>query len=174
VTVQAKEGTPKAVLKPADDELAVVRIVRIAAVKSPDVGRPPGDTGKSHVQTGRKLGRQRLERRSDVTRPNGRAVALAARPGRAAERENLFRTGVAHTFVHAACVIERIPVDGRRARAGMETKVLGLPWIDLGLAGVEPEDIDAELVVVLAQFPPQVRAGLRIRRVVERDRRRDG
>jgi hypothetical protein len=45
---------------------------------------------------------------------------------------------------------------------------------DLGLAGVEPEDADAELVVVLAQLLPQVFACLRVRRVVEGDRRRDG
>jgi len=49
-------------------------------------------------------------------------------------------------------VIERIAVDDRWAGAGMELQVAGLAGLDLGLAGVEPEHVDPERVVVVRSF----------------------
>ena len=110
----------------------------------------------------------------DVAGPDGGAVALASRPGGAAEGDDLVLARGAHAVVHAAGVVAAgsgspPPVPDRRGSAAL----LGVAGADLGLAGVEPENADAEVVVVLPQLLPEVVAGGGVGRVVEGDRRSD-
>src|SRR4029079_6415833 len=91
-----------------------------SAVQPADVGRPPRDSRERHVQARRNLRCKRLECRSDVSRPDGGAEALAAGPGGPAEREDLIRTRSAHSLVDASSVIEWIPVDDCGAGPGVE------------------------------------------------------
>jgi hypothetical protein len=53
---QRAEGTE---LEQADDQLAEIRVGRVAAVEAADVGRPPGNPGEADVQAGTDLLTQR-------------------------------------------------------------------------------------------------------------------
>ena len=80
VAVQPEQRAERAVLEPADHQLAVLRVERVAAVEAADVGGPPRDAADRDVQPGTDLRAQAREGGGDVTGPQGRAVPLAARP----------------------------------------------------------------------------------------------
>ena len=70
VAVQAKNRAKERILEPAHDQLTEILRADIAAVETTNVTRPPGDAAHGHIQAGPHLRLQRLESRSDVSRPD--------------------------------------------------------------------------------------------------------
>jgi len=52
VAVQTEQGAERAVLEPANDQLAVRGVFRVATVEAADVGGPPRDAGDADRQAG--------------------------------------------------------------------------------------------------------------------------
>jgi hypothetical protein len=59
--VQPHQRGERAELEPADHDLAVRRVVRVAAVEAADVGVPPRDAGQRGVEARRDLAAQGRE-----------------------------------------------------------------------------------------------------------------
>ncbi len=50
VSMQAEYGTERAELEPAHQQFAVFGIILVAAMKTADICRPPGDASHAHAQ----------------------------------------------------------------------------------------------------------------------------
>src|SRR5215469_9469471 len=77
-------------LEPANEQLAVRRIVGIPTDKPANVGRPVGKTGKFKVQTRRDLPLKGDPVGIDIARPGCTRIPLASRKRRPREDEHTF------------------------------------------------------------------------------------
>src|SRR4051794_19961494 len=82
-------------LKPADEELAIVGVVRLAAEESADIRVPVGNAGRAKVESGGDLPAKRLPVAADVAGPADRAVTLLPGPCGASEYQRAFLRKVA-------------------------------------------------------------------------------
>ena len=164
--VQPADRREHAELEPAHDELAEARGGDVPALEAADVRGPPRNAGQPDVQPGRDLAPQVVERGVDVTGPDQRAVALAARPGGPAEQDDLVLLLVAHALEEALGVQQRVDVPDLQAGAEVVAQVARLLGPQLRLAGVQPPGADSVGVVAPLGLLPYERAGPGVGRVV--------
>ena len=74
-----------------------------------------------------------------------------------------------HALVDGAGVVRGVAVEHLGSRAGGQAQVVDVAGIDLGLAGVQPEDFDAVAVIIGLELPPEKAAGVGVGGVVERN-----
>ena len=84
--VHTQDRVERAVLKPADEQLAIGGIVGIAGDEAADIGGPVRNAGEGKVQTGGNLAAEAEPVGIDVARPCGDSIALD--PAKA-ERERM-------------------------------------------------------------------------------------
>ena len=96
VTVETEYRAESAPLEPADQAFPEVLVMDVAAVKAADVGSPPGNAGKTHIQTDAQLIPHGAEAGLNVSGPHQRAVFLTSGPGAAQQIDHLFLTGFCH------------------------------------------------------------------------------
>ena len=113
-----------------------------------DVGGPPWDAREGDVEPGPDLGRQGLEGGGDVARPQGRPPALATGPRRADQADHLGLADRVHALIDGPGVVGGVAVEHLGPRAGCQAQVVDVAGPYLGLAGVQPEDLDAVAVVI--------------------------
>ena len=113
------------------------------------------------------LASQRVPGRRDVGRPDGRAVALAPGPCRAAQDERRILAHGREPVVKRLGVAQGIEPGDLEAVAQGVARVVLLEGEEFGLAGVEPEGADAVPHVAFAHLLPEVAPRLRVGRVVE-------
>src|SRR5271165_4932040 len=102
--MSAEDGTKRAVLKPADENLLVTGVVGIATLKAADIGRPVGKTGHREIQPSRNLPPQRIKRGRYVSIPRSRRMPLLAQKRRPRQNEHpLFVSGSPLSFIHRFC-----------------------------------------------------------------------
>src|ERR1700686_383916 len=86
--MQPENGAECAVFEPADEQLAIRGIVRIADDEAADIGGPIRDPGDFKIETGGNLARKAEPVRFHVTGPSGNGVALDARESGARKNED--------------------------------------------------------------------------------------
>ena len=151
-------------LVPADQQLAEIRIIHVVGHEAADVGRPPRNAGKAHVQAALQLVGKRLERRGHVARPHDIAVLLATRPG-AAQKVDRRLAALAHLVPEDAAVHLRVHVAARERRARAVTVILKIIHAVVWLGVVEPERVDSQVGVILLADLPDVLARRRVERI---------
>ena len=109
--MQAEDRAEHRPLEPAHEQLAEFRVLAVAVVEPAYVRRPPPDAAEADVEAGPDLLAEGLKRRPDVARPDGCAVTLATRPGRAAQKHGVGFAGLPNTLVETTFVQEWIGVD---------------------------------------------------------------
>ena len=87
-SVHTQNGTEGAVLKPADEKLAIGGIVGISGDESANVGGPVRNSGEREIQAGGNLPPETEEIGVDVARPGGDPITLVPSEGRTGENEN--------------------------------------------------------------------------------------
>ena len=165
VAVHAQHGTKDGKLKPAHQQFAVTGVGDVDE-KSADIRRPPGDTGDPDVQPARKLVAQADKVAVNIARPQHRAVLLAAHPGGTDEIADIRLPGGALPLVKGAGMTDGIEIARAQIGADVIAKVIEIVFCVLGLRLVQPEHIDAALVIIFAALFPQIGARLGIGRVV--------
>ena len=167
-----ENGAEGPVLEPAHEQLPVGRIIRVPDVESADIGCPVRNSGKGEIQPGRDLALEGLEIGRNVARPGGRAVALNAGKGRAGKNEDPFPVRlVPLPLVHAGGMHEREDVGIPRAAADgglIAREDVLFASRRLGLGGVEPPGIRADLEKGVVHQAPILGAGFRVHGIVER------
>ena len=77
-----------------------------------------------------------------------------------------------HSFPDHARVVTRVEVGDVQAASGVEAQVGGVTGVEFGFAGVEPENANSQVEIVVLEFVPDVLAGRGVCRVVEGDGQR--
>ena len=72
-----------------------------------------------------------------------------------------------HSFPDHARVFTRVEVGDVQAASGVEAQVGGVTGVEFGFAGIEPENANSQVEVVVFEFAPDVLAGRGVCRVVE-------
>ena len=124
----------------------------IAAVEAADVGGPPGDARKAHVEACAKLVPKRAEGGVNIAGPYERAVALGTGPGTAEEIDDILLPCFFHALVSHACIVRGIPVSDFKIRAEEVAVMLVFVAVQLRFGLVQPEHPDAFVVVILFDF----------------------
>ena len=167
VAVQTHHGAEQTPLEPAHNQLAEGGVGGVAAVEAADVGRPPRDARDAHVEARAHLTAQRCKVGMDVARPDQRAVAGGACPRAAQQVDHLVLTLALLAVVEGAGVALGVDIARLGDGAGIVAVVVKVVGAVLGLGLVQPEDLDAAVVVVFLDLAPQVLAGVGVGGVKE-------
>ena len=167
VPVQAHHRAEAAPLKPAHQQLAEGRIVRIAAGKASDVRGPPGNPRDPHIQSGADLSAKRLPVGMDVSAPDQSAVALAARPGAAQQAYHTVLSRRLQALIKGSGVGLGIDISHLSRRPLEIAVIVKIISGKLRLRLVQPEDPDALVIIILSALVPDVFPGAGIGGVEE-------
>ena len=167
VTVDAHEWAECAELEPAGEELLVGGVAGVASVEATNVARPPRDSGDSNGLACSDLSEERLPGGGNIAAPHRRAVLGLAGPRAATQAEELVFALLTHSFPDHARVVTRVEVGDVQAASGVEAQVGGVTGVEFGFAGVEPENANSQVEIVVLEFVPDVLAGRGVCRVVE-------
>lgn len=160
VPMQSHHRTKGAPLEPPRKQLPESRVVRVPTMKAPNIRRPPGDTRNAHIQARGELVPERRPRRGDIAAPNEGAVFLTPRPCAPEQVDDIRLPGPLHALVERPRVLlgERVP--DLHVAAGVVAVDVEVVDGVLGLGFVEPEDLDALVVVVpFGGFPDELARG---------------
>ena len=160
--VEAHHRAEYAVLEPANDQLPERFAVNVPAVKTADVGVPPGQAAHGHVQAGFDLLGQAFKGGLDVPRPDQGPKPLGAGVGRPGKGDDVVPAHRLHPLVDQLGVA--VGVDQRRfvPPAGVEDQVVKVLGMDLRLRLVEPEQVDPVVQVVFLELLKDVGPAFRV------------
>ena len=166
VSMQTHYRAEGSIFKPAHQHLMELLIVNIGAKETADVSGPPGNPGDAHIQAGRKLILQAVERRVDITRPDKRTVFLAAGPCTPQKIYDVFLALCPHPLEKGLRIHHRVHIADLHIRPQMITVILKIIHTVFRLRLIQPEDFHALVIIVLLRLAPDILSGLRIGRII--------
>ena len=134
-------------------------------MEAADVGGPPRNSGKAHVQACRQLITKCPERRIDIARPHQCTILLASCPRAAKKIEDVLLPFFRHAFVSHPCIIFREDVAHLQIRADEVTIVFKLIPGEFRLGLIQPENLNTVLIIILFYLTPHILAGIRVGRI---------
>ena len=161
VAVQAHDGGEHRPFVPPHQQLPEIRVVHVAFHEAADVGIPPGDARHADGKARRHLIPQRFPGGGHVAAPKHVAVLLAARPAGAQQVHGLL-VGPAHGLKVGAAVILGIDVAAFQGRAQIIAEVVEIVLGQVRLGIVQPEEINAVIVIMALALVPHVGPGFRV------------
>ena len=174
--MHAKNRIERSELKPADEQFAIFRVVRIAGDKSADVRRPIRQPGNRIVQSRRNLLLEEYPVGVYVSGPSRSGIAL--RPGKRGARKDkhaLLIRFAALPLIDALCGHQRKRI--RVSRTVPEIRFVGHQNICLAILGlrlgcVQPPGINANFEKRVVHQIPIVFSRVGIKRIIQSHPRR--
>ena len=160
--MQSHNRRKYAVLKPAHNQFTESVALRVAAVKTADVGVPPRYTAHSHIKSCFDLLRQALKGGHDVAAPYERTVFLTAEICAAYECYRHFVAEFFKTVIRHFCIVIRVNKSDLIALAQVHNQVAEMLGVYFRLCLVKPQRVNAVVEIVLFQFAKNIVARLRI------------
>ena len=140
----------------------IVFVINIGPEESPNISGPPGNSGKSHIQTCGKLVLETFKGRVDISGPHQSPVFLASCPGAAQQVHNLFLAFCPHSVKESFGIHGRIDISDLDVGSQMIPVVFKIINRILRLCFVQPEDLHALVVVILLCLAPYILSCFRI------------
>ena len=150
---------------PADQKLLKIRIVHIIGHKAADVRRPPRNSRKSDVQPRLQLILQCLKGARHIAGPENISVFLASRPAASKQIDHRRLLKLRHRIIENPAVPLRILAAALQRRSIDVTVVVKIIGAVIRFRIVQPECINAKVIIVLFAFLPDIFSGFRIENV---------
>ena len=137
-------------------------IVDISAVEASDICGPPGDPGDSHVQSCCQLISQRAEGRINIPGPYQSSIPLAAGPGTAKKVQDILLSFFFHSLISHPGILSWIDISHFHICPPEIAVVRELIAGELRFCLVQPENMDAFLIIIFPDLAPYIFSSIRI------------